>query len=1116
MTLSARLATTVADTPSVKRVQELISEKQTVNVTGVAGALKSLLLINLLGEFQTHVVYIAPDLEEIEAVKEEVALFLNQDSVAFFSAEMRHKYGVHFSSNYTRSAQLFALESLVQRKQQVLVAHCSALKLELPTSKEFLGQKISISEGEPIDFEKLIVRLVDLGFIRQARAESPGEMSVRGGIVDVYPFSSEHPYRIEFWGDNVESLRQYDPVSQRSLHKKKRLKLFPQDLDLLHEDGQECSDLLGFLRDDAIVVLDEPDLIRKAIAPQVVSDAKNNAAALDELSDEACEQLGEWKKIQQKIARFRNVNIVSFGKKGAGLVDFNSRRQDSLKGNLKLLRESLIRLTTAGLGGHTAAPAIFYLCESSSQVERVNEIFHEEKIESDSFVVAALGLHSGFIFPEANLVVLTDHQFYGRKKRLRLPKKSPRGLTLKQFRSLSIGDYVVHVDFGIGVFRGLKRISVKGHERECLHLEYKDGDNLYVRFERMDRVHKYSSKDGMKPALSKLGSAEWQKLKSRTKKKIKDIANELIEIYAKRKSQPGFSFATDSLWQRELEASFPYEDTPDQMKATQDVKRDMESPKPMDRLVCGDVGFGKTEIAVRAAFKTVLSGKQVAILVPTTILAYQHYNTFQQRLEKFPVQIEMLSRFRTPSEQKKIVEKIKQGSVDIIIGTHRILSNDVEFKDVGLLVIDEEQRFGVRHKERLKKIKAHLDVLTLTATPIPRTLHLSLMGARDITNIYTAPKNRLPIFTEIMPFNKVYIREVILNELERGGQVFFVHNQVRTIDRVATMLSRLVPEANIVVAHGQMPEAELEQVMIKFMQKKYHILVSTTIIESGLDIPNVNTIIIERADKFGLAQLYQLRGRVGRSHQRAYAYFLIPPVETMTEDALKRLRAIEEFSEIGSGSQLAMRDLEIRGAGNLLGAEQTGFIDALGFELYNKILDDAVSELKKDKTAGDPSRPEVETHIEIDTDAYLPEDYISSGPERVDIYRRMIDSTAIEQLDDLTVELEDRFGRLPQPVKNLLNYLALRIIGKSLCLQSIEVVDGKMVAEFSPKRFVDMGEPFKKWLGKMVEHANVPFEFLQRDGIGLRLNLEERSDNLLIIKEFLQSVSGIEVEEGKY
>ncbi len=1112
MSVAERLINIVQRSPSVIQANELLLSEQKINIKGTVGALKSLLLVNFFKKFSRQIFYVCSDLAEAETVKEEVETLLGKAFVSYFPARSINKFALHFSSHLAKTERLSALESLTEGQPKVIVVQSEGLFYDLPVPKSYLFQKISIKVSDDLEFDRLITKLIDLGFTRESRVERSGEMSVRGGIVDVFPFSSDHPFRIEFWGDMIESIRKFDPATQRSLEKINQIQIYLQDFNsssqgnLSGKPPQKQANLLDYLSSNAVVVLDEPELIRKRVTGEASPSTEYDLDYSDsdsDIKDDSC-----WKRIIDQVEKFKHVCFVSIGKDYANLINLNAKDPGTFKGNLQLFRQSIDELNREKLKGHTKEPVIFFLCDNRNHATRMEEIFTEEEMMFPNLAVGTLGLHHGFIFPDGNIAIITDHQFYGRTKRLRLPRKSHQGLSQKQLKYLNIGDFVVHVDFGIGVFRGLKKIKVRGNERECLHLEYKDGDNLYVRVERMDRVHKYSSKDGMQATLSKLGSSEWQRLKSRTKKKIKDIAQELIEIYAKRKAQTGLAFTEDTLWQRELEASFPYEDTPDQLKATMDVKNDMESNKPMDRLVCGDVGFGKTEIAVRAAFKAVLNGKQVAMLVPTTILAQQHNVTFAERLEKFPIQVEMLSRFRTKAEQKKIVDKTKNGQVDIVIGTHRILSKDVSFKDLGLLIIDEEQRFGVRHKERLKRLRTNVDVLTLTATPIPRTLYLSLMGARDITNINTAPRNRLPIETEILPLNKPYIREVILREIDRGGQVFFVHNRVRTIDRMATMLSNLIPEAKVVVAHGQMHEKELEHVMIEFMEKKYEILVSTMIIESGLDMPNVNTIIINRADKLGLAQLYQLRGRVGRSHHRAYAYLLIPPIEILTDDALMRLRAIEEFSEIGSGSQLAMRDLEIRGAGNMLGAEQSGFIDTLGFDLYNKILDEAVNELKKEKIPEDEIVSEIETQVEVDTDAYIPDNYIEDSAERVDIYRRLTESTLLDQLDDIRLELTDRFGRLPEPIENLLNFLALRILGKILCLSKIMITEREMVAEFTPNILNINGEPFKNWLGSMVVNAANPFEFVQNENLGLRLLFEPEINNkLFFIRKFLQSLA---------
>lgn len=1107
-----KLKLIIQNSPSVTKAKDFLVDKGYVNLKGVLGSLKSLLLVNFFEEFSTQVVYVCSDLEEAEIVQEDLEKLLGHEQVAFFPPTEDSRIGLPHSNQTSKSKRLSALEALSEDLEMILVVHVNSILSKLPTPNQFRNQKIPIEVGEDLNFEDTSARIIDLGFLRESIVESPGEMSVRGGIIDVFPYSSEYPVRMEFWGNRVESLREFDPATQRSKRQINKFVVYPQET-VAENETQDLSDnkeyehtILEFLKTDAIVVLDEPELIRKKIQPSI-DEFHEDLVEMHHHRKETPEN-SRWTDLAKRIKKFREIHFVSFGTRNDDtLIDLKAQSQESFKGNLKLLKESIKRLNHEKLNNNQDLPTILFLCDNKNQSPRMAEIFDDEGISVPNLSVDAFGLHKGFVFPEGNLVLFTDHQFFGRTKRLRLPRKFSHGLSSRQLRSLNMGDYVVHVDFGIGIFQGLRKITVRGHERECLHLEYRDEDKVYVPIERMDRVQKYSAKEGMTPPLSKLGAADWQRLKNRTKKKIKDIAEDLINIYAKRKTQKGFAFKEEMLWQRELEASFPFEDTPDQLKATIEVKQDMQSPKPMDRLVCGDVGYGKTEVAVRAAFKAAMSGKQIAMLVPTTILAHQHYTTFRERLNKFPVEVEMLSRFRTKNEQNSIIDKLKKGQIDIVIGTHRLLSKDVSFKDLGLLIIDEEQRFGVRHKEQLKRFRATIDVLTLTATPIPRTLHLSLMGARDMSNINTPPRNRLPIITEILSFNKNFIREVILRELDRGGQVFYVHNRVRSIDRVANMLSHLIPEAKIGVAHGQMNEKELEKVMIKFMDQKYQILVSTMIIESGLDMPNVNTIIINRADKLGMAQLYQLRGRVGRSHQRAYAYLLIPPIETLTDEALKRLRAIEEFSELGSGSQLAMRDLEIRGAGNLLGAEQSGFIDALGFELYNKILDEAVRELKMEKLPEEEMIPEVETQIDLDTDAYLPDNYIEQASERVDIYRRLIESKTSAELDEIHSELLDRFGRFPESVENLLILVALRTLGRQLGLKKIRVHGAEMIAEFAPHIVENDGELFRKRIGSMVANASAPFEFIQNKGFSIRLKFETQvNKKLIFIKDFLQSL----------
>ncbi len=1100
MDLDKLLLDRLSGTSSFMTARSLIETAQTVTIKGLVGGLVSMFLTLLFRQTRKTVLYISADKERAEEIKEEVESFLGGAAVFFFPDSILSRSGFDRLNQEEIRARLSALEALVSGANGLFVVQAPALLNELPAPGDFLSARICIACGDTVNFDEFVTDLAGLDFVREDRVEHAGEICIRGGIVDVFPRSAAHPVRVEFWDNVVESIRRFDPETQRSLDSIEMLSIFPQHIgpaDRL-KAGAHFS-LRDYLGEETVVVLDEPDRIMRSVGA---------AVSANQGRDEVLpEPEPTWQAINHSLAKHKRVDFVGIGSQYENLVDFQSHTPEPFNGNLKKFHSFVKSLPAAG-----GQDLVVYTCDSDSQVSRISDIFSEEDISSPRLMIGKLALHKGFSFPEAGLVLYTDHEFFGRAKRLRLPKRSFKGLTPKQLMHLNLGDYVAHVDFGVGIYRGLMKVKVQGHERECLRIEYRDKDMVYVRIERMDRVNKYSPKEGAEPRLNKLGSPEWLRLKTRTKKKIKDIARDLIEIYATRRSQAGFAFNEDILWQRELEASFPYEDTPDQVAATAEVKQDMESPRPMDRLVCGDVGFGKTEIAVRAAFKSVLSGKQVALLVPTTILAYQHYNTFRERLENFPVQVEMLSRFRSRIEQRAIVEQVKSGKVDILIGTHRILSKDLSFHDLGLLIIDEEHRFGVTHKEKLKRFRATIDVLTLTATPIPRTLQFSLLGARDLTHINTPPKDRQPIITELLPFSKAHIREVILHELERGGQAFFVHNRVRSIERAARMVSDLVPEARVAVAHGQMPEKELEKIMVDFMSRKYDVLVSTMIIESGLDMPNVNTIVVNRADKLGLAQMHQLRGRVGRSHQRAFAYFIIPPLETLTDEAIKRLRAIEEFAEVGSGSQLAMRDLEIRGAGNLLGSEQTGFIDTLGFELYNKILDEAVHELKSEAFPETRARTEVDTQVEIPFDAYLPEEYVDSSTDRVDLYRRLTNARHPEEVDEIAFELDDRFGRVPQPVQNLLDFVAIRLIGKKIGLHTVSVSEEEVVAHYSPAVLESHGEQMQKWLGSIVANASQPFEFIQNESIGIRLKIRPDEEKCLsTVRTFLSSLTAVDL-----
>jgi len=692
------------------------------------------------------------------------------------------------------------------------------------------------------------------------------------------------------------------------------------------------------------------------------------------------------------------------------------------------------------------------------------------------------------------LVVLTDHQIFSRYFWRRRKRRFNEGIALSSYSALSVRDFVVHIDHGIGRYAGLETLEVDRKKRECLKLLYQGDDKLYVPIEEFNRVHKFVGKEGA-PSLSKLGGTSWENLKKRTKKAIQDMAQELIQLYAERKAKPGIAFSPDTVWQKELEASFIYEETPDQLASIDAVKKDMEQSIPADRLICGDVGYGKTEVGVRAAFKAVMDGKQVAVLVPTTILAQQHFVTFSERLKSFPVNVQMLSRFKSRKEQKEIVSSLKEGRMDVVVGTHRLIQKDVRFKDLGLLIVDEEQRFGVTHKEKIKKLRRLVDVITLTATPIPRTLQLSLLGARDMSIINTPPKERLPIHTEITKFDKKLIADAILREVDRGGQVYFVHNRVQTIEAMYRFLKDLVPQIRIAVAHGQMEENLLEKVMLDFLNRRYDLLLVTSIIESGIDIPSVNTIIIDRADRFGLAQLYQLRGRVGRSNVRAYAYLLIPKVKLLTQSARKRLKALEQFTQLGSGFHLALRDLEIRGAGNLLGAQQHGFIEEVGFDLYCRLLDEAVRELKGEKIERLP-----EVKIQFDLDIYIPDSYIPDSQQRVEIYKKLSEAKSVEEVKEVEAETVDRFGNPPQEVEDLLNFTRVKITASHLGIFRLSLKKDILMLEFSPDKKIG-----KKEIQNLRQKINLPLEFAVDKTLKLYVDLKKADEKkALFVKNLLQ------------
>lgn len=899
----------------------------------------------------------------------------------------------------------------------ILITPIDLLSLSYPPPTSLKQHSISIQREKTIPFKNFTNSLMLHGFERKDYVSQQGEISIRGGIVDIFPMGHDLPIRIEFWGDEIESIREFDSKSQRSI---KELNSYDFIGVLYHEKNEEfTSSLFDHISNDTTIVFDSAsvyDAFLKRYLDKNEAIDKMKCFIYDDEQDAS------------------NPFLIQEQK------NYSSSVQMCARSVLELATQHFTICMAADGQGHIQRFKELFLM-SLEQDDVVDGIIPENMNVEDVFKQIKwidTTLSTGFICQGLSLAFITEHQLFERKHfQKSLNNKRFTGISLKDLQQMHIGDYVVHIDKGVGQYDGLVTIKINEQEQECIRLIYHGGDVLFVHLNNIHKVQKYAAQESSKPTLSRLGSSEWEKKKQKTKKRIKDIARELIKLYAMRKSQPGFQFPSDTHWQKELEASFMYEDTEDQAKATDDVKRDMESSLPMDRLICGDVGFGKTEVAIRAAFKAVQAGKQVAILVPTTILAHQHFNTFSDRLKKYPIKVEVISRFRQTAEQHTIAEQIHNGTIDILIGTHRILSKDMKFKDLGLLIIDEEQRFGVSAKEKLRNLRVSVDTLTLTATPIPRTLNFSLMGARDLSIIETPPRNRLPISTVIHEWDDVLIHESLEREISRGGQIYVVNDTIKDLDTIHQKLLKVFPSLRCAKAHGQMDSDQLEKVMEAFLERKIDCLLSTKIVESGLDIPNANTIIINNADDFGLAELYQLRGRVGRSNTQAYCHLVIPPIQTITPQAVRRLQALEEFTELGSGFHLAMRDMEIRGAGNLLGAEQSGFIADMGLELYQTILEEAVSELKEEEfsdlfkdyvSESKIKKPIQDISIDVASDALLPSSYISHDGDRFEYYRRLYNVRSEIELQKITSELIDRYGALPQVAENLIFVIRLRIM----------------------------------------------------------------------------------------
>lgn len=1073
-----------------------------IQISGCIDAVKPHMIHSMRGGKGNRIIVTFHEQKAKELYEE--CLFFDKRT-AYYPAKDILFYQSDIRGNVLTAERINALKMIAEEEECTIITTFDGLMNPMPAPERFVKEVIRLESGGEVDLDELVKRLVELGYEKNYQAETRGEFSVRGGIIDIFPLTEENPFRAELWGDEIDSIRSFDPESQRSIENLDEVYIYPACELVLSKDErqagvdkilaeakkvhekfrkemkteeahralsgaeqfaeqtseynvsagldaylsyfcEERASLLDYFdKENTIIFLDETiRTIERGVATETeFSESMKQRLEKGYILPGQMRELFSYKEILAKITARNCVSLVALDLKNTYLeiknhIAIQSKTVNPYNNSFELLVKDLTRYKKNGY-------RVILLSSSKTRAKRLAEDLMEEGLNafySEDFdrevqpgeIMTGHGkLKKGYEYPMIKFVVISESDIFGGEKKKKKRHRTYEGEKIASFTDLSIGDYVVHENHGLGIYRGLEKIVVDRVEKDYIKIEYAGSGNLYILATQLELIQKYAGSDAKKPKLNKLGGQEWNKTKTRVRTAVKEIASDLVALYAARQSQKGFVYGPDTVWQREFEEMFPFEETEDQEIAIEATKRDMESDKIMDRLICGDVGYGKTEIAIRAAFKAVQDGKQVAFLVPTTILAQQHYNNFLQRMKDFPVNVDLLCRFRSPSEQKKTLDNLKKGQVDIIIGTHRLLSKDVVFKDLGLLMVDEEQRFGVTHKEKIKQLKNNIDVLTLTATPIPRTLHMSLIGIRDMSVLEEPPMDRLPIQTYVMEYNEELVREAISRELARGGQAYYVYNRVKEIGDVATKISKMLPEANVAFAHGQMKETELENIMYKFINGEIDVLVSTTIIETGLDISNVNTMIIHDADNMGLSQLYQLRGRVGRSNRTAYAFLMYKRDKMLREIAEKRLAAIKEYTELGSGFKIAMRDLEIRGAGNLLGAEQHGHMEAIGYDLYCKMLNEAVKEAK-----GIVTEASFDTFIDVEIDAYIPMTYIPNEYQKLDIYKRIASLETEEEIDEMLEELIDRFGDLPKSVENLLYIARIKSMAHQVYLTEVQ------------------------------------------------------------------------------
>ena len=1080
-------------------------------LTGVNFGAFNLIIRELLHRLQQPILIVASDENRAQQIYSSLVELFEENMVHFFPVEPLLETQAAVSSLDELSQRLDAMSFLLTKQKGIVISTPQALQYPLPAAIKFKANSLTLKVNQVCNLSKICDFLVRCGYKRDDLVANPGEFALRGDILDIYPINIAYPYRIEFFDDEIDNIRTFNPVSQRTKDSLTEVVIEPADdqLDKLYQN-EDYTTILDYLTESGIICFDDIRAIRQNI---VQIDARNRDYLTHETSINIKNSRLDFTSIFNQIVQAKiysslfqvSVNDLKIDQ----LLNLHTREPQQFFSQMSLIKNEL---SVYELQQQT----VIIQADNLVRAKQIKSTFAdygiditiaaENKLIPNKRQIIVDNFNQGFVLPRINLVYLTEHDLFNRQPHIHKKIKSlENAQQIRSYQELNPGDYVVHINHGIGIFEGIKTLESNGKKGDYITITYRNHDQLFVPADQLGVVQKYVASDGKIPKINKLGGNEWAKTKCRVQEKIEDIADELLAIYAHRATEKGFAFLPDDELQRDFEASFPYLETPDQIKAIKEIKLDMQKEKPMDRLLVGDVGFGKTEVALRAAFKAIDSGKQVAFLVPTTILAEQHYATMLERFKDFPVNVAMLCRFQTEKEADEIATNLSNGKIDIVVGTHRILSRDIKFKNLGLLIIDEEQRFGVKHKEKLKKLKNNIDVLTLTATPIPRTLHMSMIGVRDLSVMETPPANRYPIQTYVTEETPNIVREACLRELARNGQIFFLHNKIQDIDQKVAYLSQLIPEARIEYIHGRMSERQLEDIMLRFTQKKFDILVTTTIIETGVDLPNVNTLLVENADTYGLSQLYQLRGRIGRSSRLAYAYFLYKRDKVLTEVSEKRLNAIRDFTALGSGFKIAMRDLSIRGAGNVLGKQQHGFIDSVGYDLYAQMLDQTIKQKRGDKVCH-----KTNAEVRINLEAYIPTEYISSQKQKIEFYKKIKHANNVKAIDDIADELIDRFGTYPKSVENLLNIATIKVLADTAQILSITNIDEKIDIVLDQKASEELKGPnIFRTLEHVCFRARVSVD---HDCLHVRLILDSKSSWRTIFNElkvFLQAVIDI-------